>query len=120
MKKSNLLSALAIAAVAAASLSLPATASAASFKHQETQMVRSDHSRDGHIQKVHNVERRYNKSQRHGHTKWAPSYPRHSRGQHYERHHRHGKHYDYRPVERHPQRRHNDDFRVRIFYDLHL
>lgn len=117
MKKPNLISALAIAAVAAASLSLPATVSADSYRHEETKVVRHNH--DANLRPVHNFDQRHSDSRGHGHTKWAPSRPRHDRGHHYGHRHQHGERYDYRPVERH-QRHHNDDIRVRIFYDLHL
>lgn len=123
MKKPNLISALAIAAVAAASVILPGTASAASFKHEESKVMRSEHPGAAKAQLVHYVDRHDYRG--HGHSRWAPS-PRyqHDRGRHYGhqkhyRHHEHGRRYDYRPVERR-HHRHNDDLRVRIFYDLHL
>lgn len=131
MKKPNLLSALAIAAVAVASLSLPATASADSIKHQERTVVRGDHPRDGQLRPVHNAERRYSDSHHHGHTRWAQSRYQQGRGHHHghQRRHmhrhevrpveRHVYRYDYRPVERY-QPHYDDGIRVQLSYDLHL
>ncbi len=121
MKKPNLLSALAIAAVASASLALPATASASSFKHEELKKVHGEHYRDHQGRRDHGVDHRYigrhRDYRRPGNTRWAPSPSRHDRGHHYG--HYHGHRYDYRPVERY-RHYHDDDVRLRIFYDLHL
>ncbi len=125
MKKPNLISALAIAAVTATSLTLPATASATSYTREEVRVVRDDHQRNPSLHRVHDVDRRYIKRHRdyrghgHSHSRWAPTRHHHDRGHHYGHKHKHQQRYDYRPVERH-QRRHNDDLRVRILYDLHL
>ena len=123
MKKPNLISALAIVAVTATTLTLPATASASSYTREEVRVVRDDHQRDPNFHRVHNVDRRYIKRHRdyrgHSHSRWAPTRHHHDRGHHYGHKHKHQQRYDYRPVERH-QRRHNDDLRVRILYDLHL
>ena len=112
MKKPTLLSALAVAVIATASLALPATASASSFRHEEVKKVHGD----GH--RGHDVDRRYierrRDSRHHGQTRWAP--PRHYRQHGYG--HRHGHRYGHRPIERY--RHHHDDVRLRLFYDLHL
>jgi hypothetical protein len=130
MKKSNLIPALAIAAVAATGLSLPATASADAYRHVEKTVVRDDHRRDAPLRPVHNVEHRrspvhYDRGHHHGH-----------RNKHVHRHDyrpvvRYESRHDYRPVERyeprydyHPVERYESrpdgDVRVRISYDLHL
>jgi len=132
MKKQTLIPALAIAAVAAASLSLPATASADSFTYKEKTVVRGDHKRDDNLRQVHEVERRHRDSYHQEPPRWVP--PRH--------HHDHGRHfgyqqryeprveyrppmvryeprYEYRAVERY-EPRYEDSVRVRISYDLHL
>lgn len=123
MKKPTLISALAIATLATAGLALPATASASPNKHEETRVVRHDHQRDHNVRRVHDVDRRYIESHRdyrsHGQTRWAPSRHHHDRGHHYGHQRKHSHRYDYRPVERY-RHRHDDDLRVRIFYDFHL
>ncbi|HEY0720243.1 MAG TPA: hypothetical protein VGE50_03215 [Gammaproteobacteria bacterium] len=139
MKKPTLLSALAIAAVAAASLSLPATASAARLSHEEATVLRGDQPRETYARPVHYIEHRYSDAPAHGHPRWAQSRYQHDRGYHHGHHHRHAQRYEYRPVVRYEPRyeyrsveryeprvverydsRPSDDIRVRISYDLHL
>lgn len=120
MKKSTLISTLAVAAITMGSLALPGTASASSFKHDAERAVSSvqHQQRDHNVRRVHDTDRRYTRRHRdHGHTRWAPSH-RHDRGHHHG-HRKHVYRYDYRPVERY-RHRHDDDLRVRIYYDLHL
>lgn len=119
MKKPTLLSALAMAAVTAASLTLPATAATASSFNEVNKELRRFHQRETPFQHVHNVERRYNE-RHHGYNRFAPPRRyRHDNGHHYG-HYKHHKRYEYRPVERYRRHHRNDDLRVRIFYDLHL
>jgi Ni/Co efflux regulator RcnB len=121
MKKSTLISALAIAAAATASLALPATASASSFQRDEVRVVHGVHQRETHVLRVHDVDRRYIERHRAyrnpGHSRWAPSRDYHDRGHHYGQHDKYR--YDYRPVQR-ERHHHDDDLRLRIFYDFHL
>ena len=132
MKKPTLISSLAVAAIAAASLALPATASASSFMDEATKRVKAEHLREAKALPVHYADRHYDgrrddrrhrdyrrdDRRGHGHTRWEPPRYRHDHGHHYGQHKRDYR-YDYRPVERH-QHRHNDDLRVRILYDLVL
>ncbi len=134
MKKSKLLSLLAVVTAAAATLALPVTAAASPVKHEEARMVlRGDHRHAEHVRPVHNVERRHGDTHwapprhHHGHARWAPPRHRHGHGHQYryvERYEhrpveRYEHRYDYRPVERY-EPRHDSDVRVRISYDLHL
>ena len=121
MKKPTLISALAIVTVTTASLAIPATVSASSFKREEVKKVHGDHQRDHHDRRGHDVDRRYierHREYRHpGYSRWAPSRDYRDRGHHYGHHDKYR--YDYRPVERY-RHHHDDDVRLRIFYDLHL
>jgi Ni/Co efflux regulator RcnB len=134
MKKSTLLPALAIATLAAATLSLPATASADTFRHDGRETVaRGDHLRDGHNRPVHGVVRRSSEPRHPDHRGWVqPDRHQYDRGHHYGHHHRDEQRYEYRPIVRQEYRRYDyrpvevyqvipsDDIRVRISYDLHL
>jgi Ni/Co efflux regulator RcnB len=129
MKKQTLIPVLAIAAVAA-TLSLPATASADTFKHKETTVLHSDH-RDSNVRPVHDDGRRYSESRHQGPGRWAPPRFQHDRGHHYGHQPRYEQRYEYRPIVRQEYRQEyrpvvvyrpvpTDDIRVRISYDLNL
>lgn len=131
MNKQTLIPALALATLTAATLALPATASADSFKHKETTVVRGDHMRDGNVRRVHDGERRYRHGQQHGPSRRAAAPHRHNHGHHYGHQHRHPPRHDHGPVVRYEPRadyrvveryepRYDDNIRVRISYDLHL
>lgn len=126
MNKPILLPALAIAAVAAASLALPTTAAADTIRYQQTKVVvRGVNPRDLHVRPVHDADRRHGDSRYHGPARWEPPRYPHDNGHHYGHHHqvrsdyRPLQRYDYRPVVRY-QPLHLDDLRLRISYDLHF
>lgn len=133
MKISTMIPTLAIVATAAASLSLPATASADPFRHEVAPVMHGAYPGDAYARPVHD-ERRYSPIQ------YEPRY-QYDRGHHYGHRRPDVYRYDYRPVERRDYRydyrpverpridyrpvevytpRLNDDIRVRISYDLHL
>lgn len=124
MKKSKLIPALAVAAVTAASLSLPATASADTYRHVERSVVRDDHRHDAPLRRVHDVEyrripvhhdHRHKHVHRHDYRPVERYVPRHE----YRPVEYYVPRHDYRPVERYESRP-DGDVRVRISYDLHL
>lgn len=118
MKKPTLISVLAVAVATASLLSLPASASASSFKDDGAKSLRGGEN----VHPVHYSERynqRSGKYRGHSNILWAPPRYRHDRGHHYGEYRQHGRRDDYRPVERY-HHRNNDDLRLRIFYELHL
>lgn len=130
MNKPILIPALAIAAVAAASLALPTTAAADTIRYQQTRVVvRDAHPRNAPVRPAHDAGHHYGDSRSHGPTRWEPPRHPHDNGHHY------GHYYpvrsDYRPVQRYEYRNdyrpvvryqplHLDDLRLRFSYDLHF
>lgn len=127
MKKSNVISALALSAILGTALALPATVSAHEVvKEKRVKVIKTHERRDHHrgdmdhwyVERHHEVSSRWAPPRR-GH-KHRHHHKRHGHGPHHQRHERRG-YRDYRPVERHDHRRHdNDSVRVRIDYDLWL